>query len=116
MPARFPTRGPTPAHPFVSLFPVDPFTGVLFSAGFSFTDGVTTASDVASLQALYLAHGATEVYARISTEKTPTGSPDDHSEQTALERAMLARSAWNSLQPRARPLGSLRRCWLPARP
>jgi arabinogalactan endo-1,4-beta-galactosidase len=78
--------------PFRLALSVDPFTGVLFSAGYTFTDGLTTATDVASLQALYVAHGANEVYARISTEKVPTGSADDHSEQTALGRAALARS------------------------
>src|SRR5262249_3323040 len=61
-------------------------------AGYTFTDGITTATDVASLQALYVAHGANEVYARISMEKVPTGSAGDHSEQTALGRAALART------------------------
>ena len=80
------------ARPFRIALSVDPFTAYIFSLGFTFTDGVTTATDVASLQAMYVAHGGNEVYARISTEKVPTGSADDHSEQTALARAALAKS------------------------
>jgi arabinogalactan endo-1,4-beta-galactosidase len=80
------------ARPFRIALSVDPFTAYVFSAGFTFTDGVSTATDVASLQAMYVAHGGSEVYARISTEKVLTGSPDDHSEQTALARAALAKS------------------------
>lgn len=69
---------------------VSPFTGKLFSAGAVYTDGKLTAHDAASLQAMYVAHGANEVFARISCEMNPTGSADDHSLATALARAKLA--------------------------
>jgi arabinogalactan endo-1,4-beta-galactosidase len=78
---------------------VSPFTGVLFANGASFSDGSKSASDAASLEAMYVAHGANEVYARISTEKKKTMAPDDHSEETALVWATLARSLGLPLNP-----------------
>lgn len=60
--------------------------------GIAFTDGVRTASDVKSLQRLFVAHGSTEVYARIGTNRTSAGGPVETSLVRGLERARLARS------------------------
>lgn len=80
----------TPA--FRLALSVSPFSGTLVAGGAVFSDGTTTAKDVASLEAMLVAHGGNEVFARISTEKDPTTAPDDHSEATGLARAALAKS------------------------
>lgn len=69
---------------------VSPFTGKLFSAGAVYSDGKILAHNAAELQAMYVVHGANEVFARISCELDPTGSADDHSLTAGLARAKLA--------------------------
>jgi hypothetical protein len=83
--------GPKPAHFRVSLSP-SPFAELLFTHGASMSDGTHTASDLGSLADLFASHGATEIYARISTRKTqlPGGGPPDPSMVTGLARAQLA--------------------------
>lgn len=78
------------AEPFRIALSVSPFTDVLVNAGATFTDGSVTATDAASLEALYMAHGGNELFARISTERKKTAAPDDHSLETALSRAKLS--------------------------
>ena len=48
---------------------VSPFAEILLSHGAAFTDGSITAKSVESLQRLFAAHGANEVYARIATTR-----------------------------------------------
>ncbi|MFO0593464.1 MAG: glycosyl hydrolase 53 family protein [Polyangiaceae bacterium] len=87
------------AEPFRIALSPSPFSGVLFANGASFTDGTDTASDVPGLTALYMLHGANEMYARISTEKKKTAASDDHSLETALARAKLAKDLGMPFNP-----------------
>ncbi|MFO0549986.1 MAG: glycosyl hydrolase 53 family protein [Polyangiaceae bacterium] len=91
--------GGNAAPAFRLALSIDPFTETLFESGASFSDGATTAASLRDLQSMYLAHGATEVFTRVSTEKAPSGSADDHSEQAALARASLARDLGLPLNP-----------------
>lgn len=83
-------QGGSGGEPFRIALSPSPFSGILLANGITFTDGVDTATDVPSLEALYVKHGANELYARVSTEKAKTAASDDHSLQTALERAEQA--------------------------
>ncbi len=85
------TGGSTSAGFRVALS-VSPFTGALFANGASFSDGKSVAADAASLEAMFIAHGGNEVYARVSTEKAKGTTADDHSEATALVLASLAKA------------------------
>ncbi len=78
------------AEPFRIALSVSPFTDVLTKAGATFTDGSVTAKDAAGLEALYMKHGANELFARLSTERKKTAASDDHSVETALLRAKLS--------------------------
>jgi arabinogalactan endo-1,4-beta-galactosidase len=86
-------------EPFRIALSVSPFTGVLLQSGASFTDGALVAKDAESFEKLYMAHGANELYARISTERKKTAAPDDHSLQTALDRAALAKKLGMPFNP-----------------
>ena len=76
--------------PFRLALSVSPFPGALLQSGATLSAGQTTATTESELQQLYMAHGANEVFARISTERATTTAPDDHSLETALRRAALA--------------------------
>lgn len=83
--------GPAPP-PFRVALSVSPFSATLLRAGIRFSDGTRTAGSLAELQSLYVAHGATEVYARIGTERVVApGTPDDHGLDSALALATMAR-------------------------
>lgn len=60
--------------------------------GIVFTDGRRTAASLEQLQRMFIAHGATEVSALISTMTPATGPDADGSLATGLTRAALARS------------------------
>jgi len=71
---------------------VSPFTEMLLDSGIVYTDGKITAKSVEELQRLFVAHGATEVYARVATSREKTAGFGDHSLNRGLKRARLARS------------------------
>lgn len=81
-----PGSGPT----FRAALSVSPFTELVLNEGISYTDGTLTASSAEELQRLFMAHGATEVYARIGTQRKFTYGNHDHSVERGLERARLA--------------------------
>jgi hypothetical protein len=70
---------------------VDPFTEQVLSRGITYADGTVRARDTESLQRLYMAHGATEVYARIRTKSKVLPGNGDHGIERGLERARLAK-------------------------
>ena len=70
---------------------VSPFTEILLSSGFVYTDGKITAKSVEELERLFVAHGATEVYARIATSREKTAGFGDHSLNRGLMRARVAK-------------------------
>ncbi len=91
--------GGSAAAPFRVALSVSPFTSVIFKTGATFSDGQTTATDLTSLEQMYVSHGATELFARIATYRTPNGTSDDHSQKTAVERATLAKSLGLTFNP-----------------
>jgi hypothetical protein len=77
---------------FRNSLSISPFAEQMFQMGLSFSDGTRTATTVQQLQELFNAHGATEMYARISTLKV-SGWIDGGAEMgwaRGLERAKLA--------------------------
>jgi hypothetical protein len=68
-------------------------------AGIVFTDGRRTARDLASLQRLFVAHGSTEVYTRIGTNRSAAGGPVETCLARGLERARLAKALDLALDP-----------------
>jgi hypothetical protein len=79
---------------------VSPFTELALAGGATWTDGTRTASSVEGLQRLFLAHGATEVFARIGTRRTlPGGDGVDASLARGVERARLAQRLGVPLNP-----------------
>jgi len=82
-----------PANPnFRVSLSVSPFAEILFESGVVYTDGKITAKSVEELQRLFVAHGASEVYARIATSREKTPGFGDHSLNRGLMRARLAKS------------------------
>lgn len=75
---------------FRAALSVSPFTELVLKEGISYTDGTRTARSTEELQRLFMAHGATEVYARIGTQRRFTYGNHDHSVERGLERARLA--------------------------
>lgn len=71
---------------------VSPFAEIVLGTGMVYTDGKITAKSVEELQRLFVAHGATEVYARIATSREKTAGFGDHSLNRGLMRARLAKS------------------------
>jgi hypothetical protein len=59
-----------PAPPFRVSISVSPFAETVLKTGTRFTDGTIIATTTEQLQRLFVAHGATEVYARISTRQS----------------------------------------------
>ena len=78
------------AQDFRVSLSVSPFVEIVLGSGLTFTDGTTAASSVESLQRLFAAHGANEVYARIATTRHYSVGFGDHSLTRGLERARLA--------------------------
>ena len=85
-------RGAQPAATgFRSALSVSPFTEIVLQQSIAFTDGRSTARDTESLQRMFVAHGATEVYARLGTLRKFTEGNADHSVERGIERALLAK-------------------------
>ena len=80
-----------PVRPFRLSLSVSPFTEMVLANGITFTDGVRTARTSEEIQSLFVAHGATEVYARIGTRPKFTPGNGDHGLERGLERARLAK-------------------------
>ncbi len=59
-------------------------------AGFCYSDGEREARDLAGLQRLYVAHGATEVYARVATTRHTAAPGGSGTLGQALARARMA--------------------------
>jgi len=78
---------------------VSPFTEDMFDAGYEFSDGTLTARNTEELQRVFMAHGATEVYARIATQKVLRVDTHDHSLTKGLERARLAAKLGRPVNP-----------------
>jgi len=70
---------------------VSPFTESEFTSGIVFRDGKRLAQTTEELQRMYVAHGATEVYARIATTRIRNPGNGDHGLDRGLERAVLAK-------------------------
>jgi arabinogalactan endo-1,4-beta-galactosidase len=87
-------RSQQPAEPaeFRTSISVSPFAELVFRDGITFTDGKVTAKDPQELQALFIRHGANEVYARVSTAQRYLMGVGDHSMDRALERAKMAKA------------------------
>lgn len=78
-------------HPFRISLSVSPFTNLMIASGVTFTDGKRHARTDEELQRLFVAQGATEVYARIATKRTSYSGASDHSLEHGLARARLAK-------------------------
>lgn len=80
---------------------VSPFTDYVVNRGYTFGDSHgNTAMSVIDLQRLFVNHGATEVYTRISTDRRAVDRGIcDHSLQRGIERAILARELNLPLNP-----------------
>lgn len=87
------------AQDFRVSISVSPFTEVLFRAGITFSDGTVTARTPEELQRLFVAHGANEVFARISTTRKHGMGVGDHSMEKGLERARMAKTLNLPLNP-----------------
>lgn len=72
---------------------VSPFTEQVLGQGVVYTDGIRVAETVKEVQELFVAHGSTEVYARIGTLDVtgPGAGSAEHGLVRGLERAELAR-------------------------
>ena len=71
---------------------VSPFTDFVFRYGITFTDGRFIAKNPQELEALFVKHGANEVYARIATTQRYRSGFGDHSMDRALVRARMAKA------------------------
>jgi arabinogalactan endo-1,4-beta-galactosidase len=58
--------------------------------GFWYSDGTREVRDLAGLQRLYIAHGATEVYARVATTRHTSAAGNSGTLEQALAKARLA--------------------------
>jgi hypothetical protein len=88
--ACLPTTTMPSAPAFRVSLSVSPFAETVLKTGTRFTDGTLTATTTEELQRLFVAHGATEVYARISTRQSIVHGAGDHSLDRGLARARLA--------------------------
>ena len=86
----------TPKSPSAEKFrvslSVSPFTEAMLQKGVVFTDGKINAQTPEAVQRLFMAYGANEVYARISTTRNVPIGMEDHSVHRGLERAALAKT------------------------
>ena len=78
------------ANDFRVAISVSPFVEELFKNPIVYTDGTIAAKNPEELQKLFVAHGATEVYARIATTQHYSVGSGDHSMDRGLERARMA--------------------------
>ncbi|WP_025684855.1 glycosyl hydrolase 53 family protein [Paenibacillus maysiensis] len=79
---------------------VSPFSGSAFNNGYTYSAGELTATNREELEKMYIAAGATEMYARIATKRYPTkdnlvnGEEDSNANYHTLEQGLeLARLA-----------------------
>ena len=86
------------AKDFRVALSVSPFTTFQFEVGTVYSDGATTAANATELQAMFKAHGSTEVFSRASTmndrNRNPDGSPNgiaDHGLDRAVANGKIAR-------------------------
>ncbi len=82
-------RRPSPA--FRNAMSISPFTDTMFRRGLTFTDGNRTARSAEALQRLFVAHGASELYARIATSRFAQQDDAEHGFLAGLDKARLAR-------------------------
>ena len=75
-----------PSQAFRVSLSISPFSGFMLTQGVAFADGNVTATTLEDLQRLYVAYGATEVYARINTRRVHPGGPANHSLERASKR------------------------------
>ena len=80
-----------PSQAFRVSLSISPFSGFMLAQGVTFVDGKVAATTLEELQQLYVAYGATELYARINTRRVHPGGPADHSLERGLEKARLAK-------------------------
>ena len=85
--------------PFRVSLSVSPFAELVLGQGIRFTDGKRSAATVEDLERLLVAHGATEVYARINTSRSKVRGFGDHTLSKGLERARLARKLALNFNP-----------------
>jgi arabinogalactan endo-1,4-beta-galactosidase len=85
-------RPPSSGTDFRVALSVSPFAEIVLGTGMVYSDGKITAKSIEELQRLFVAHGATEVYARIATSRDKTTGFGDHSLNRGLMRARLAKS------------------------
>jgi hypothetical protein len=86
-------------RPFRNVLSVGINAETTLAKGVAFTDGVRTAGDLEGLQRLFAAHGSSEVYARIGTNRTAAGGPVETSLERGVERARLAAKLGLALDP-----------------
>src|SRR5436853_5958061 len=77
-------RAAPSARAFRISLSVSPFTEMVLAQGIHFTDGQREARTAEEVQRLFLAHGATEVYARIGTRRKFTPGNGDHGVERGL--------------------------------
>jgi hypothetical protein len=77
---------------FRASLSVSPFTETLLADGWRFTDGQRTAAALDEVQQLFVAHGATEVYARIATRRVARSGDAELGLDAGLRLARLART------------------------
>jgi len=91
---------PDAGVPFRVSVSVSPFAEFLRDHGLSWSDGERSATSVEDLQRLFMAHGATEVFARIGTRRTLPGADGIQASLAAgVERAHLAQRLGLPLNP-----------------
>lgn len=95
----FPTLGGGKSNRFRSSMSISPFTESMFAKGLRYTDGRHSARNPRELQALFTAHGASEVYARIATRPQAVDVDAQHGFLLGIERARLARSLGQPFNP-----------------
>src|SRR5262245_55541556 len=78
------------SQPFRISLPVSPFVEIMVGAGLEFNDGTTVAVTREALAAQLVHHGATEVFARLSTEVVEVNRGGAHAMVSALARAQIA--------------------------
>ena len=96
--------GPPPGFR-ISLSP-SPYVEPIFAAGVRFEDGATVARTGAELAGLFVDHGATEIFTRISTERAEVGRAGHHALATGLLRAADAAALDLPLNPEISLFGS----------
>ncbi|MGH7022737.1 MAG: glycosyl hydrolase 53 family protein [Caulobacteraceae bacterium] len=91
---------PAPAaQTFRNALSLSPFAEYLLNSGVSYTDGRRVARTAEALQKLFVAHGSTEVFARIGTRRNFKRELGDQGVNRGLDRARLAKRLGRPLNP-----------------